>query len=77
MKHLVRGRRVLPNQTAMEMTAPHVDDMGRIWPQGTVYQPSSAGMDGAWEYQEITIKGQYVRFTARPHGRTGHPDGVA
>ena len=63
MRPIVKGRKLDPTRSAMEMTTSHVDDNDRAWPRGTVYEPLSAGGDGDFRYQEITINGERVSFT--------------
>ncbi len=58
MKVIVKGKKVDTTQTKMEMTRAHIDEDGKVWSKGTVYQPLSAG-DG---YQEIGIDGEHVFF---------------
>lgn len=62
---IVKGKKVDPNQSLMEMTQKHTDGTGRTWSKGTLYQPFSAGMAGGYKYQEITIKGETIIFTSR------------
>ena len=63
MRPIVKGRRIDPSSSAMEMTTRHIDDNNKVWPRGTVYEPMSAGSDRDGRYQEITINGERVFFT--------------
>lgn len=61
---IVNGRPLNPSNPSQgyEMTRPHEDKAGNVWPTGTRYQLSSMGTDG----QTVGIAGQMVSF---PHYR--------
>ena len=63
MEALIKGRKIDPTRSAMEMVRNHTDEDGRDWPAGTVYEPASAGAAGGWQYQDVVINGEKVRFT--------------
>lgn len=60
---IVKGKKINPDGSLREMKSRHTDDTGKSWPKGTLYQPYSSGMAGGYEYQEVLIKGEAVRFT--------------
>lgn len=66
MKAIVKGVRIDPKQSLMEMITSHKDDQGRTWAKGTLYQPSSSGKAGGLDYQDVEIlpNGEYARFIA-------------
>ena len=63
MEALIKGRKIDPTRSAMEMVRIHTDEDSRDWPVGTVYEPASAGVAGGWQYQDVVINGEHVRFT--------------
>jgi len=65
MSVIVKGKKIDPTQTLMEMTYAHTDETGTTWPKLTQYQPSSAGIAGGVEYQDVVIKGEHVRFVKK------------
>lgn len=64
MEAIIKGRKIDPTRSAMEMRRLHISEDSRSWPAGTVYEPASAGVAGARRYQDVVINGEHVRFTA-------------
>lgn len=60
-------RKAFPGDSAMILTAGVVDSTERYWPEGTVYEPLSAGANAieGCQTQDVTIDGQRVMFCVR------------